>query len=403
MNIEKIRKDFPALQQKINGKPVVYLDNACMTLRPRQVIDAQNRYYEEYPGCAGRSIHKFGNIVTEEYDKARETIAKFIGAKKPEEIVFTRNTTEGINLVAHSLPLKKGDIVLTTDREHNSNLIPWQILRESVGIEHKIVPSNSDFTFSLEKFEETMDKNVKLVSVVHTSNLDGYTVPAKEIIKIAHDYGALVMLDGAQSVPHKEINVKKLDCDILAFSGHKMLGPSGIGVLYAKYHILEEMKPFLVGGDTVAKTTYTSYELLKPPEKFEAGLQNYAGAIGLAAAAKYLDDVGKENIERHERELNNIVNQELVSMDGVEIIGVKDPNKRSGVTSFVVDGIEYHDIAIILDETANVMVRSGQHCLHSWFNAQGIKGSVRSSLYLYNTREDIEIFIETMKNIIKLR
>jgi len=372
-------------------------------LYPKKVINAQNEYYEKYPGCAGRSIHKFGNRVTEEYNKAREIISKFIGAHKPEEIVFTRNTTEGINLVAHSLGLEKGNIVLTTDREHNSNLIPWQVLQETIGIKHKIITSNDDFTFNLDKFEEIMTKDVKLVSVVHTSNLDGYTLPAKEIIKIAHDYGALVMLDGAQSVPHKEINVKKLDCDILAFSGHKMLGPSGVGVLYAKYHILEEMKPFLVGGDTVAKTTYANYELLRPPEKFEAGLQNYAGVIGLAAAAKYLDNVGRKNIEKHEKELNNVINQELMSMDGIEIIGVRDSDKRSGVTSFIIDGIDYHDVAIILDETANVMVRSGQHCLHSWFNAQGIKGSVRSSLYLYNTREDIEIFTGVVRNIIKLR
>ena len=403
MVVEKIREDFPLLQKRINGKPIIYFDNACVTLRPVQVIQAIKEYYEEYSACSGRSIHKLGNKVSEEYQKSRKVIAEFINARKPEEIIFTRNTTEGINLVANSLGLKKGDVVITTDREHNSNLLPWQILIKKLGIKHEIIFSKEDLTFDLEKFEKMMNKNVKLVSMFHTSNLDGYTIPAKEIIKIAHDFGALVLLDGAQSVPHKPLDVKKLDVDFLAFSGHKMLGPSGIGVLYGKEHLLEKLNPFLVGGDTVQSTSYYSHTFLKPPEKFEAGLQNYPGAIGLATAAKYIKKIGKEKIENHEIELNKLITEEILKLEGIDIIGPSSPELRCGIISFIVEGINHHDVAIMLDEMANVMIRSGQHCVHSWFNAHGIEGSARVSLYLYNTKEEAQIFIETLKKILRLR
>lgn len=400
MDVSKIREDFPALQQKLGGKPIIYFDNACMSLRPKQVIEAMNEYYEKYPGCAGRSMHKFGNMVTENYNKSRQAVAKSIGVKE-NEIVFTRNTTEGLNLVANSIGLQKDDVVVSSDREHNSNLIPWQIL-SAKGIRHVIVKSNDDNTFSLEGFEEAIkeNKNIRLVSVVHTSNLDGYTLPVREITKIAHDVGALVMLDAAQSMPHKEIDIKKINCDFLAFSGHKMLGPSGIGCLFAKYELLEKMNPFIVGGDTVERTTYTTYKLLKPPEKFEAGLQNYAGAIGLAAAVKYLDNVGKSKIEKYENELNKILTEGLVGV-GADIIG-PDVSQRSGIISFNLKGMKHHDVAIMLDEMANIMVRSGQHCVHSWFDAHKIEGSVRASLYLYNTKEECNVFLENIQKVSKM-
>jgi cysteine desulfurase/selenocysteine lyase len=402
MNLEKTREDFPVLKQKINGKPIVYFDNACVTLKPKQVVEAMNEYYEEYPGCAGRSIHKFGNRVTDKVKESREKIAKFIGAKKPEEVIFTRNTTEGINLLAHSLGLKKNDTVLTTDREHNSNLIPWQMLTKTIGIKHKIVYSKKDMTFDIDEFEK-MVKDAKIVSFVHCSNLDGYTLPAQEIIKIAHDNDALVILDGAQSAPHKPVNVKKLDVDFFAFSGHKMLGPSGMGVLYGKQHLIEKLNPFIVGGDTVQKSTYDSCIFLKPPEKFEAGLQNYAGIVGFAAATEYLDKVGKENIQKHEIELNKLITQDIENMDGSNIIGPSSSELRGGIISFNIEGINYHDIAMMLDERANIMIRSGQHCVHSWFNAHGIEGSARVSLYLYNTKEEAKVFIDNLKEISKLR
>ncbi|MEM3690516.1 MAG: aminotransferase class V-fold PLP-dependent enzyme, partial [Candidatus Micrarchaeia archaeon] len=302
--IEKIRADFPILVKGMGGKPVIYFDNACMSLRPKQVVQAMNQYYEEYPACAGRSMHKLGRMVTDKVAEARKTVAKFLGAGKAEEVIFTRNATEGINLVAHSLNFKKDDVVLTSDREHNSNLLPWQLLSKRVGVKHRVIPSKGNTEFDLEKFKEMVKERVKLVSIVHSSNLDGYTLPAAEIIKIAHEHGSLVLLDGAQSAPHKRIDVRKLGADFFVLSGHKMLGPSGIGALYGKYELLDRMEPFMVGGDTVQNATYDSYVLLKPPEKFEAGLQNYAGSIGLAEAARYLERVGRERIEKHENELN---------------------------------------------------------------------------------------------------
>jgi len=401
MDVKKIREDFPILQQKIKGRQLIYFDNACNTLRPRQVIAAQDEYYEQYPACAGRSIHKLSHTATEHYNKAREKIAKFVGAKKAGEVVFTRNTTEGINLVANSFWFERGDIVLTTDREHNSNLIPWQRAAKKLGVEHKIVFSRQDFTFDIEKFKE-MVKQAKLVAMVHSSNLDGYTTPAAEIIKIAHEAGAMVLLDAAQSAPHKQLDVRKLDVDFLAFSGHKMLGPSGMGVFYGKYELLEKLDMFMVGGDTVNNTTYDSADFMKPPEKFEAGLQNYAGAIGLAAAADYIDKIGKDKIQKHEEELTKIVDSGIKQIDGLTVVGVQDAKLRGGVTSFVIEGIHPHDIALILDENANIAIRSGAHCVHSWFNAHKLpNGSARASLYLYNTKDEAEIFVDELKKIAK--
>lgn len=402
MDIEKTRQDFPLLQIKLKGKPIIYFDNACQALRPQPVINAINDYYQEYPACAGRSIHKLGEMVTKKCEEARKTIAKFIGAKRKEEIIFTRNTTEGINLIAQSLELKQGDIVLATDKEHNSNLIPWQILAQKTGITHKIIPSEEDNTFDLEKFKEMMNDRVRLVSVVYTSNLDGVTIPVGEIVKIAHQYGASIMLDAAQAAPHHKINVVKLDVDFLAFSGHKMLGPSGIGVLYGKYQLLEKLEPFLVGGETVEYSTYENHKLLPSPEKFEAGLQNYAGIIGLGEAVKYLEKIGFKNIAEQEYKLNKFITDEMVKIPQIKIIGPLDPALRGGIISFYIKGMDSHQIALILDETANIMIRSGQHCVHSWFNSRGIESSARVSLYFYNTIEEAQVFVENLKKIVNL-
>lgn len=410
MDINKIRHDFPVLSRKIGGKPIVYMDSACMSLRPIQVIDALNDYYKNFPACGGRSMHKLGIKVTQEVEKAREILKKFFNAKTSKEIVFTKNTTEAINLVANSLGFEKGDIVIISDREHNSNLMPWQVLKETKGVVHEIVKSNPDNTFNIDNFKEIINNNknkIKLVSMVHTSNLDGYTLPVKEIIKIAHGNKALVMLDAAQSAPHKEINVRKLDVDFLACSGHKMLGPSGIGVLYAKHRLLEKMPPFMVGGDTVMNTTYDSFQLEEPPEKFEAGLQHYAGMIGMGAAAKYLMKIGRKNINKHEIKLNKIVSDGFNDINTnnikkINIIGPKNPELRSGIVSFNIKNMDPHEVAGMLDASANIMVRSGMHCVHSWFNAHNIKGSVRASLYIYNTEEEAKLLVEEVKKIIKV-
>ncbi len=407
MDIQKIRLDFPALQKKWNGKYPIYFDNACMTLKPRQVIGAMDEYYNEYPVCGGRSLHKMAKIVDEKVTESREKFRKFLGAKRPEEIIFTRNTTEGLNLVANSLEFRKDDIVITTDREHNSNLIPWQVQAEKKGIRHVVVHSAEDNTFDIGNFERLMseNKNVRLVSMVHTANLDGYTIPAREIIKIAHDHGALVMLDGAQSAPHKHVDVKKMDVDFFALSVHKMLGPTGMGVLYGKHHLLEELAPFIVGGDTVSDSTYEGAKFLPPPEKFEAGLQNYAGIIGSGAAVDYVEKIGCLDIEKHEEKLNRIITEGIRDIPGLKIIGPQEPESRGGIISFTVEfpkGGDAHDIAIVLDETENIAVRSGAFCVHSWFNYRKCEAAVRASLYIYNTGEEARKFVDALGKTIGL-
>ncbi len=400
MNIQKIREDFPILSNEINGKPIIYLDNACMTLKPTQVIEAMNEYYYEHPACGGRSVHKFGTQVSIKCDRARKKVKKFLNADDSKEVIFTRNTTEGINLVARCYDFQKGDVVLTTDREHNSNMAPWHIMRELKGIKHEIVRSNPDNTFNMEAYQERMGKDVKMVSMVHTSNLEGYTIPAEEIIKIAHDHGALVMLDGSQSAAHRFIDIKSLDVDFFSFSIHKMCGPTGMGVLYGKYHLLKDLSPFIVGGDTIYETNYKTSKFLDPPNRFEGGLQNYAGILGSGAAVEYLSNIGMKNIQEHETKLNTIMTSKLDNISNVHIIGPKEPEKRAGIVAFWVDDMDAHDLAMILDEVANIMVRSGMHCVHSWFNSRGINGSTRASAYLYNTEEEAKIFGDTLEEVL---
>ncbi len=389
----KFRQDFPIFSQK---KKFVYFDNACLTFKPKQVIDAMNEYYTEYTACGSRSMHQFGKKVTDKVDGARKEAQKFFNAGKPEEIVFTRNTTEGINIVLHSLDIKKGDVMLSSDKEHNSNLLPCQKIAKLKGAEHKIVFSNPDNTFSMDNFEKALSKKVKLVSVVHTSNLDGVAFPVKEIIKRAHEEGALVLLDAAQAAPHREVDVKALDADFLACSGHKMLGPTGTGILYGKHELLEQLEPFMVGGETVSDSTYEGATFEGPPHKFEPGLQDYAGLIGLGEALKYLK--GKLHFTvKHEHMLNKKITDELLQVRGLRLIGPEDAALRGGIASFYVDGVESHNLANVLDASHSIMVRSGRHCVHSWFNHHGIFGSVRASLYLDNTEEEAALFCDAVK------
>ena len=396
-NIKTYRQDFPLLR---DGQGI-YLDNACQTLRPDSVIRAMTQYYEEYPACGGRSMHHLAAKVTQQCDQSRKAIAGFIGAKHKEEVIFTRNTTEGINLVANSFGLKRGDVIVTSDKEHNSNLIPWQILKERIGIVHKIIPTDAEGQLDLAAYEKALS-GASLVAMVITSNLDGVSFPIEQIVKKAHKAGAKVLLDGAQAVPHQKIDVSKLDIDFLAFSGHKMLGPSGMGILYGKRELLNKLQPFLVGGDTVSRSTYETHEFLPVPEKFEAGLQDYAGIIGLGEAVRYLVEVGFEAISKIELELNAYVSSELKKIDGVVIIGPSDPKVRGGIVSFYIKGKDHHQIALMLDETKGICVRSGQHCVHSWFASRGISGSVRASFYFYNTMEEAKEFISNLKKVISI-
>ncbi|MHA1950326.1 MAG: aminotransferase class V-fold PLP-dependent enzyme [Candidatus Thorarchaeota archaeon] len=402
MDPERIRRDFPILEREIKGKPIRYMDSACMSLKPRQVIDAILEYYENFPACAGRSVHRLSHEVEEARIKSRETMKSYIGAKKSEEIIFTKNTTEGLNLVVNSVQLNPGDVILTTDREHNSILVPCQMVAKRKDVEHISVRSHPDHTFSMESFQNALTPKVKLVSFVWSSNLDGYSLPVKEIIDLAHDNNSLVLLDAAQTAPHHEINTTKLDVDFLAFSGHKMLGPTGTGVLYVKEEHYESLNPFIVGGETVEWSTLEEHKFLEPPQKYEAGLQNYAGELGLAAAARYLESIGLKKIEQHESELNGIMHEGLTKIDGATLIGVNDPLLRGGITSFTLEGVQFHDVAMIMNRNYNIMVRSGQHCVHSWFNVNECEGCVRASLYLYNTKEEVETFVEAARTIAKL-
>jgi len=403
MDIQKIREDFAILRETPGKKPPVYLDSACQSLRPDAVAGAVARYYAELAACSGRSSHRLGAAVTRGVDQARAAVARFINAPRREEVLFTRNTTEGINLVANALAFQPGEAVLVTDKEHNSNLIPWQVLARKKGITLKIIPTSPDGAMDLAVYQKLLDGNpVRLVSLGHTSNLDGVTHPAMEIIKLAHKSGALVLLDAAQSAPHRQINVKALDVDFLAASGHKMLGPSGSGFLYGKYALLEKMEPFLVGGDTVASSTYETCEFLPPPEKFEAGLQDYAGILGLGAAVGYLQKAGFDFIQKQELALNEFATGELHGLPGFRLIGPEDPRLRGGLLTFYFEDLDSHRAAIMLDQMAGVMVRSGQHCVHSWFHSRGIAGSVRASFYFYNTLEEARIFVEALKKIRKV-
>lgn len=395
MDVERIKEDFPVLRKR----NIIYFDNACTTLKPQQVIDAVVEYYENYSSCAGRSVHRLAKETEERFEEARNKVAKFVGAKR-EEIVFTKNTTEAINLIAHSLEFKKGDKVVTTILEHHSALLPFQLLVKKGLLTLEFVYPNDEAEFELEKWEEKIDKSTKLIVIHHTSNVFGTTPPLKDIIKLAHDFGALVLLDAAQGVPHYEVNVKKLGCDFLAFSSHKMLGPTGVGCLYARYELLEELNPFILGGDTIKEVKPDRFILDKPPYKFEAGIQNYAGIIGLGAAVDYLKKIGMKNVEKYEKELAKYLLENLLSIENVKIYGPLSHEKRCALVTFNLLEANPHEVAIMLDKVANIAVRSGMFCAQpalEYFGA--MSGAVRASLYIYNTKEEIDVFIKQLKKI----
>jgi cysteine desulfurase/selenocysteine lyase len=393
----KRREDFPTLRAE---NPPAYLDNACMTLRPDKVISAVDDYYRVNPSCGGRSVHRYATRVSRQVTSCRQKTAKLVNAPLTDEIIFTRNATHSLNQVAHGLSWQKGDIVLTSDREHNSNLVPWLQLEKEQGIDHRVVKSNDDNTFDLEAFEAACadaGSRLRLVSLAHVGNLDGVAIPLKEATKIAKDHGALVCSDGAQSAPHMNVDVQDLGIDFMAFSLHKMLGPSGMGGLWGRMDLLKDMRSIQSGGSTVENTTYDSLTWAKPPAKFEGGLANYAGIIGTNAAIEYLSEMDMAEIHEKETSLNKVMSSIIQDVDGVSIIGPRDASLRGGICSVLLDNIDSHDVAILLDEAAGVMVRSGMHCVHSWFNEHQIKnGSLRASVYFYNTDEEVRLFAETL-------
>ena len=391
------RNDFPTLREET---PPAYLDNACMTLRPQSVVDAIQSYYEVSPGCGGRSVHRYATTVSRRMAATRRKLAELFNAPQTGEMIFTKNATHSLNQVAKGLRWSKGDVVLTTDREHNSNLVPWLQLEEEQGIDHRVIRSNSDNTFDMEAFElacANAGSKLKMVSLSHVGNLDGIATPVKEVAKVAKDHGALVCIDGAQSTPHMKVDVQDLGIDFMAFSIHKMMGPSGMGGLWGRMDLLENMRSIHAGGSTVASSSYDSLVWAKPPDRFEGGLGNYAGILGTEAAVDYISTLDLNAVHEHEVQLNKIMTSVIKDVDGINIIGPTDAAKRGGICSVLLDGIDAHDVAILLDEAVGVMVRSGMHCAHSWFNDRGIDtGSLRASAYLYNTEEEVRLFADTL-------
>lgn len=401
MDVSHLRADFPVLTREIDGKPIIYMDSACQALRPKEVIETISHYYESFGSCAGRSVYKLSTDLSIKIDEARTQIARYVNARQIEEICFMRNCTEALNTVIFGLGLGKGDVVVATDREHNSVHVPLTMLRENVGVIYDTVSSKKDETFDLDRFAETMSasRDVKLVAMCHTSNVNGTTIPAREICEIAHDRGASVLLDGAQYAPYGEFDLQRTDADFYAFSAHKMCGPSGVGILTGKLELLNELRPLTFGGHAVKEATRKHVELLPSPERFEAGLQDYGGILGAGTAAEYVGRIGRREITAHLTDLNRRATELLSSMDGVSIIQPSDAPLRGGIVAFNVQGKGSHDIAMTLDYLSNIMIRSGMHCSHSWFAERGIPGAARASFYIYNTAGEVEELARTMSRI----
>lgn len=383
----EIRADFPLLSE------VCYLDSAATSLSPEPVLEAMLEYEHSFRANAGRGVHRLAQIASQKYWDAHQKVRRFIGAREGE-LVFTRNTTEAINMVALGLPWQKGDRVVTTLLEHHSNLLPWMRLRDRQGIDLQLINPSPDGTLDPAAFEPVITEGTRLVAVTHASNVLGNLVPIREIAKICRDQGALLLVDGAQSVPHIPVDVSTLGCDFLCFSGHKMLGPTGTGILWMKEPCLE---PLLLGGGAVEQVTASGYTLASGYERYEAGTPNIGGAIGLSRAVEYLEALGMETVARHEQDLTRRMLEGLSGTEGVRIFGSGASNERIGVVSFTVGNLHPHDVAIMLDSEADIMVRSGHHCCMPLMERLGTPdGTVRASLHCYNNAEDVDRLIETV-------
>tara|TARA_B100001559_G_scaffold161514_2_gene135563 strand:- start:1784 stop:3034 length:1251 start_codon:yes stop_codon:yes gene_type:complete len=400
--VEDIRNDFPILSQKVNGKPLIYLDNGATTQKPLSVINAISDYYKEYNSNIHRGVHALSQFATDKYEESRGKIKDFIKAASIEEIIFVRGTTEAINLVADSYGrdnLKPGDDVIISTMEHHSNIVPWQMVCDSTGANLKVIPVDDDGVLILDEYEAMLSNNTKIVSVVHQSNTLGTINPVKEMTKMAHDKGAVVLIDGAQSAPHLSVDVQDINCDFFAFSGHKVCGPTGVGILYGKKDILENMKPYQGGGDMIRNVSFehTTYNDL--PYKFEAGTPNIAGGIGLGVAIDYLTNLGMDNIASYEKELLLYTREQLREMSGIRIIGQAE--EFGGVVSFVMDCAHPHDIGTILD-AEGVAIRTGHHCTQPLMDRFDIPATARASVSFYNTKADIDALIVAVDRVSEL-
>ncbi len=404
INVPRIREDFPVLKRQVNGKPLIYFDNAATSQKPTAVIETIDRYYREYNANIHRGIHKLAEEATLAYEEAREKIAKFINAKHTEEIIFTRNATEAINLVALTwgrANVGKGDKIVLTIMEHHSNIVPWQLLAQEKGAQVEYVKINEDGMLRQDEIQELIDERTKIVCVTQASNVLGTINPVKDIGRVAHRYGAMFLIDAAQSVPHMRVDVRDIDCDFFAFSGHKMMGPTGIGVLHGKSEHLENMPPFLGGGEMIREVHTTGASWKDLPYKYEAGTPNIAGTIGLGAAVDYLHKIGMENVEDYEEEITGYAWKRMGEVQGLVTYGPRDIEHRVGLVSFNLGDIHPHDLASILDEEG-VAIRSGHHCAQPLMEFLNVPAMSRASFYIYNTKEEVDVFINVLEKARKL-
>ncbi|EPV2396220.1 cysteine desulfurase [Staphylococcus pseudintermedius] len=398
LNVEAIIKDFPILEQQVNGKRLAYLDSTATSQKPKQVIDALSDYYERYNSNVHRGVHTLGSLATDGYEGARETVRRFIHAKYFEEIIFTRGTTAAINMIAHSYGdanVGEGDEIVVTQMEHHANLVPWQQLAKRQGATLKFIPMAEDGTITLEAVRETVSERTKIVAIAHVSNVLGTINDIKAIAEIAHEHGAIISVDGAQSVPHMKVDVQDLNVDFYSFSGHKMLGPTGIGVLYGKREHLNQMEPTEFGGDMIDFVDLYDSTWTDLPTKFEAGTPLIAQAIGLQAAIEYIESIGFDAIHEHEQALTTYAYEQMSQIEGIDIYG-SSKDKRAGIITFNLKDVHPHDVATALD-TEGVAVRAGHHCaqpLMKWLN---VSSTARASFYIYNTKEDIDQLVEGLK------
>ncbi|EAE0061540.1 cysteine desulfurase [Listeria monocytogenes] len=399
IDIQKIRADFPILAQEINEKPLAYLDNAATSQKPKQVIEALTHYYEFDNANVHRGVHTLAARATDAYESARGKVAKFIHAREVAEIIFTRGTTSAINLVVDSYAeanIEAGDEIVISYLEHHSNLIPWQQLAKRKGAVLKYIELEEDGTISVEQAKKTIGEKTKIVALAHVSNVLGTITPIKEIAAIAHQFGAVILVDGAQAVPHMEVDVVDLDADFYAFSGHKMMAPTGIGALYGKRELLDAMEPTEFGGEMIDFVELYDSTWKELPWKFEAGTPIIGGAIALGAAIDYLAEVGLENIHAHEQALASYAMEEMSKIEGITIYGPKDASKRCGLVTFNLEGAHPHDIATILDEDG-VTIRAGHHCAQPLMKWLDVSSTARASFYIYNTKEEIDALIDGLK------
>ncbi|MBI5840011.1 MAG: cysteine desulfurase [Chloroflexi bacterium] len=403
LNVSQIRSQFPILQRETaNGVPLVYLDSTATSQKPLAVIEAMNDFYRRSNANIHRGVHTLAEEATALYEEARKKIAKFVNAPDARQVIFTRNTTESINLVAYTWAranLKEGDLAILTEMEHHSNLVPWHILQAERGIRLEFIPVKDDFTLDLETYRSLLDQGPKLVSFTHMSNVLGTINPVDEMIRLAHDVGAVTVIDGAQSVPHFSVDVQALDVDFLAFSAHKMCGPTGIGALYGKTSLLEKMPPFLGGGDMIKEVKLRSFRANTIPAKFEAGTPAIAEAVGFGAAADYLLSVGMDAIAIHEHQITEYALDRLEEIPGVKLFG-PTADKKGGVAAFSLDGVHPHDVAQILDRDG-VAVRAGHHCAQPLHEKFGLPATSRASFYLYNTKGEVDKLVDGIYKVKK--